>query len=222
MRETLTVLGGLLIGILLTLGTIYLFFMLCFLALKQMMVKMHETEPKMRKLGDYVQRKQDQGIDLNELQDDSEFIALTADIQASLSPVNFIPGVIQKFLPRKWKDAARLPQAIAYINEAVPKIVGDWDALELLHRSTPKLRAANQPDHLEQNFATFAERLGELESYNGIKYFVQEQNARPTRWNFVIEADFEKGAATITGQVLWKGERIFFDGFYVSTFTAEA
>ncbi|MBW4552433.1 MAG: hypothetical protein KME35_15190 [Aphanocapsa sp. GSE-SYN-MK-11-07L] len=222
MREILTVLGGLLIGILLTLGTIYLFFMLCFFALRQMMVKMHETEPKMRKLGEYVQRKQDQGIDLNEIQNDSEFMALTADIQASLNPVNFIPGTIRKFLPRKWKDAARLPQAIAYINEAVPKIVSDWNPLELVHRSTPKLRAANQPGHLEQNFAVFADRLGELQAYNGIKYFVQEQNTHPTRWNFVIEADFAKGAATITGQILWKGERLFFDSFYVSTFTADA
>lgn len=218
MREILTVLGGLLIGIFLTLGMIYLLVTLLFMVIRQMFVKMHEAEPKMRKLGEYIQRQQEQGIDLQELQNDSEYQALTADIQASLNPSNFLPGIVKTLLPRKWKESARLPQAIAYVNEAVPQIVANWAPEELLKRASPKFQSTAAVVTLAQNFEGFAARLGALQTYKGIKYFVQEQDNRVSRWNFVVEADFEQGGATITGQVFWKSQHIWFDSFYVSTF----
>jgi hypothetical protein len=221
MREILTVLGGLLIGILLTLGIIFLLTAFIFAVIKQMFVKMHEAEPKMRKLGEYIQRKQEQGIDLQELQNDSEYLALTADIQASLNPSNFLPKIVKTLLPRKWKESARLPQAIAYVNESLPQILAQWEPQELLKRASPKFLTTSSATTLAKNFESFAHRLGELQTYKGIKYFVQEQDQRGSRWNFVVEADFEQGGATITGQVFWKSHQILFDSFYVSTFTED-
>src|SRR5262245_6101291 len=58
-------------------------------------------------------------------------------------------------------------EAKAYVDDAIPKIVGAWQPRELLDRASPELLAAAPAETVETVFSVFSTRLGPLRRYQG-------------------------------------------------------
>ena len=185
-------------------------------------LRMQESTPKIRKLNELVERKTKEGLNPEDLQKDSELRSLQAEIYTTFSPHNFVPSFFRAFMPRSWKQAWQYSESFSYINTAIPKIVSNWKIEEFLSRCTIKYMGSTQRDSLEESFDNFMNRFGSLTDYRGVKYYDLDDSERLDkskslkRWNFVVEAEFERGVATITGQVLLKGNKFLIDNFYIS------
>ncbi len=91
-------------------------------------------------------------------------------------------------------------EAKAYVDEAVPAIVTDWSADELMRRASPKLLQATKPDDFRTAFALFA-KLGPLVQYKGSKgdatVFVSAGNGQTVTAKYLADATFKDGDASI-------------------------
>ena len=219
MKTVLLVLLGLLLGVVLILGLLYLTVMAFCSALRVNVLRMQESTPKIRKLHELVEQKTKEGLNPEDLQQDSELRSLQSEIYATFSPHNFVPSFLRAFMPKSWKQAWRYSESFSYINDAIPRIVTNWSVEEFLRRCTIKFMGSAQRSSLEQSFENFLKRFGKLTDYRGVKYYDMDDSIssrKSSRWNFVIEAEFERGTATITGQVLLKGNKFLIDNFYIS------
>jgi hypothetical protein len=91
-------------------------------------------------------------------------------------------------------------EAKAYVDEAVPAIVADWSADELMRRASPKLLQATKPDDFRTAFALFA-KLGHLIQYKGSKgdaaIFASAGNGQSITAKYLAAAAFKDGDASI-------------------------
>ena len=219
MKTVLSVLLGLLLGIVLILGLLYFTVMAFCSALRVNVLRIQESTPKIRKLHELVEQKTREGLNPEDLQKDSELRSLQSEIYATFSPHNFVPSFLRTFMPRSWKQAWRQSESFSYINDVIPRIIANWSVEEFLRRCTIKFMGSAQRGSLEQSFDNFLKRFGKLTDYRGVKYYDLDdstQSKKANRWNFVVEAEFERGVATITGQVLLKGNKFLIDNFYIS------
>jgi hypothetical protein len=89
----------------------------------------------------------------------------------------------------------------ACVDEAVPVIVADWSADELMRRASPKLLQATKPDDFRTAFALFA-KLGPLIQYKGSKgdatiFASAVGNGQTITAKYLAEATFKDGDASI-------------------------
>lgn len=125
------------------------------------------------------------------------------------------------FIPRTLKLDR---EATAYIQDAVPKIVANWNSQELVDRATPELLdSAKSRDQLDRLFAMFRQ-LGSFKHLDKPEGVVVSSaftgSGTVTLGNYTANGEFEKGAATIKIQLrrvngTWKinGFRINSDVF---------
>ena len=125
------------------------------------------------------------------------------------------------FIPRTLKLDR---EATIYIEDAVPKIVTNWNSQELVDRATPELLdAAKSHDQLERLFVMFRQ-LGSFKHLDKPEGTVVSGTYTGTGTytvgNYTAHGEFEKGAATIKIQLqrvdgVWKinGFRINSDVF---------
>jgi hypothetical protein len=125
------------------------------------------------------------------------------------------------FIPRTLKLDH---EATAYIQDAVPKIVTNWNSQELIDRATPELMAAAKSrDEIDRLFAMFR-RLGSFKHIDKPEGKVVSSafvgRGTATVGSYSVRAKFEKGPATIQIQLqrangTWKinGFRINSDVF---------
>lgn len=90
----------------------------------------------------------------------------------------------------------------AYVDEIIPQIVTSWDADALLKNASPELiELINaSPEKEESLFSLLAERLGPMREYKeprGEGGITIRNLKRTTTGYYDIEAEFEKGSATI-------------------------
>ena len=125
------------------------------------------------------------------------------------------------FIPRALKLDH---EATAYIQDAVPKIVTNWNSQELVDRATPELlAAAKKNDELARLFVMFRQ-LGSFKQLDKPEGMVVSSaytgEGTVTLGNYTAHGDFEKGKAIIKIQLrrvdgTWKinGFRINSDVF---------
>ena len=126
----------------------------------------------------------------------------------------FIPGALK-----------RDQEAVSYIQDAVPKIVTNWNSQELLDRATPELVATSKKnDEIDRIFAMF-QRLGSFKHLDKPEGTVVSSaytgTGTVTVGSYKAHAEFEKGEARIEIQLrrvgdTWKinGFRIFSDALF--------
>ena len=220
------VLAGLLLGIILTVAILYFFLVVLVLPtraprldLQQRSFAQQRFTSELRELSDLqalMERKQSQTVVANSWSDNSDFLALRADIQSDSQAYRHIPSFLRVFMPKSWKKAWQYSESLTYVNDSIPKILSNWDSHEFSRQCTPKLLKSTQQDSLDQTFAEMLGRCGTMTAYQGIKYFGLDSPQEGSGWQFVAQADFEHGWAIITGRVIWQGQRCRLDHFSIS------
>lgn len=225
------VLAGLLLGIFATVAILYAFLVVLVLpnresisTFQQHSFQQHSSQPQrltteVRELSDLqalMEIRQPQPVEAQSWHQDSEYLALKADIQAESQAYQRIPTFLRGFMPKPWKKAWQYSESLTYVNDSIPKILGNWDSREFSRQCTPTLLKSTQKDSLDQSFADLLGRCGQMTAYQGIKYFGLDNLRGDSVWQFVAQADFENGWAIITGRVIWQGQRCWFDHFSIS------
>jgi hypothetical protein len=111
-------------------------------------------------------------------------------------------------------------EATAYIQDVVPRIVGDWKSKELLDRATPQLDSAiKSHGGVERLFEMFRKvgSLKHLDAPTGNVGFTKYAGqGAVTLGEYNAHADFEKGAATIHIELLRMNGEWMINGFHVN------
>lgn len=120
------------------------------------------------------------------------------------------------FIPRTLKLDR---EATAYIQEAVPKIVTNWNSQELVDRATPELLAAGgSRDKIDRLFEMF-QRLGSFKHLDKPKGIVTSSaytgTGTVTLGNYKAQAEFEKGMARIEIQLRRVNDAWKINGFHI-------
>ena len=110
-------------------------------------------------------------------------------------------------------------EATTYLTNEVPKIVDHWNSQNLLDRASTNLVAVLKPrQKLDQLFEMF-QQLGSLKQLDTPKGSVVTTSftgqGTHTVGNYTIQADFEKGPASISVQLLRVGNDWKINGFYI-------
>jgi len=108
---------------------------------------------------------------------------------------------------------------VIYIQDAVPKIVTNWNSQELMDRATPELLAAvKKNDELDRLFIMF-KRLGSLKHLDQPEGTVVSSTytgtGTVTFGNYKTHAEFEKGEARIEIQLRLVGDTWKINGFRI-------
>jgi hypothetical protein len=122
------------------------------------------------------------------------------------------------FIPRAFKLGN---EATAYIQTEVPKIVKHWNAQGLVDRATPDLiAAAKSREDLDRMFVMF-QQLGSLKHLDtpsgGVHIGASTNHGSATIANFTADAEFEKGPATISIQLLRTDDTWKINGFRIES-----
>jgi hypothetical protein len=122
------------------------------------------------------------------------------------------------FIPRTLKLDR---EATAYIQDAIPKIVTNWNSQELVDRATPELLAAGKSrDKIDSLFVMF-QRLGSLKHLDKPEGTVVSSaftgTGTVTLGNYKAQAEFEKGEATIEIQLRHVGDTWEINGFHINS-----
>lgn len=119
-----------------------------------------------------------------------------------------------------------LEAARAYVDEAVPAIVSDWQPSALRARASPALLQQTSSDEIDSLFNQAARQLGYMRRYNGsrgsdiVRFGVgQRENVVG---NYDCSADFENGSAVIHVRVSRDGESWRISGFQIAIGEAES
>jgi hypothetical protein len=120
------------------------------------------------------------------------------------------------FIPRTLKLDR---EATAYIQDAVPKIVTNWNSQELVDRATPELLAAGESrDKLDRLFIMF-QRLGSFKHLDKPEGTVVSSaytgTGTVTTGNYKALGEFEKGKARIEIQLQRVGNTWKINGFHI-------
>ena len=112
-------------------------------------------------------------------------------------------------------------EATAYIQDAVPKIVTNWNSQELVDRATTELLAGEPRDKIDRLFVKF-QRLGTFKHLDKPEGIVEGwtytgMGGTVTRGNYTAKAEFEKGNATIKIQLRRVGDTWKISGFHINS-----
>lgn len=111
--------------------------------------------------------------------------------------------------------------ATAYIKDAVPKIVTNWNIQEMVNRASPQLNSTVAShggyDRLFEMFHRLGafKQLGAPKGSVGASAFTGQGAA--TLGNYTVPAEFEKGQATIQIQLRRFNDTWQINGFYVQS-----
>lgn len=220
------VLAGLLLGIVLTLAILYIFLVVLvlpnresFSAVQKQSFQPQRFKSEFRELSELqtlMELKQPQPVEAHAWHNNTEYLALKADLQGESPAYQHVPGFLRGFMPKAWKKAWQYSESLSYINDAIPKIISNWDSREFSRQCTPTLLELTQHYGLDKSFADLLGRCGKMTAYQGIKYFGLDHLQDGSGWRFVAQADFEHSWAIITGRVIWQGQRCRFDHFSIS------
>jgi hypothetical protein len=122
------------------------------------------------------------------------------------------------FIPRALKLDR---EATAYIQDAVPKIVANWNSQELADRSTPELlHAAKSPDEIKRLFVMFSQ-LGSFKHLDkpvgSVFSSAFTGSGTVTVGNYSANAEFEKGPAVIKIQLRRVNDTWKINGFHINS-----
>ena len=120
------------------------------------------------------------------------------------------------FIPRTLKLDH---EATAYIQDAVPKIVTNWNSQELVDRAAPELMAtAKSRDQIDRLFVMFRQ-LGSFKHLDKPEGTVVSSaytgTGTVTVGNYKAQAEFEKGEARIEIQLRRVGDAWKINGFRI-------
>jgi hypothetical protein len=120
------------------------------------------------------------------------------------------------FIPRALKLDH---EAVAYLKDAVPKIVTNWKSQELVDRATPELMAAaGSRDKIDRMFIWF-QQLGSFKHLDEPEGVVTTSaytgTGTVTLGNYKAQAEFEKGTARIEIQLRRENDTWKINGFRV-------
>jgi hypothetical protein len=122
------------------------------------------------------------------------------------------------FIPRTLKLDH---EATVYIQDAVPKIVTNWNSQELVDRATPELlTAAKKNDEMERLFVMFRQ-LGSFKHLDTPEGTVVSSaftgEGTVTLGNYTTNGEFEKGNATIKIQLRRVNDTWKINGFRINS-----
>jgi hypothetical protein len=121
------------------------------------------------------------------------------------------------FIPRTLKLDH---EATVYIQNAVPKIVTNWNSQELVDRATSELLDAKSRDKIDSAFVIF-KRLGSLKHLDTAQGLVTTGTYTGTGvatiGNYNAQAEFENGEATIEIHLRRVDDTWKISGFYIKS-----
>jgi hypothetical protein len=122
------------------------------------------------------------------------------------------------FIPRTLKLDK---EATEYIKGNVPKITDGWNSKNLIDRATPELLSeVKSQEEWDRLFAAF-QQLGSLRHLDQPKGSVFSgaftKQGSYTIGNYTVQADFEKGSADISIQLLRVGTEWKINGFHINS-----
>ena len=122
------------------------------------------------------------------------------------------------FIPRTLKLDR---EATAYIQDAVPRIVTNWNSQELVDRATPELLAAGKSREKIDNIFVMFQRLGSFKHLDKPEGTVVSSaftgTGMVTIGNYKTQAEFEKGEAMIEIQLRRVGDTWKINGFHINS-----
>ena len=108
-----------------------------------------------------------------------------------------------------------------YVDQTVPLIVGRWDVEEFMKRASSAFLNVTPRPEVDRLFRVLAERLGSLKACKGSHgssfMSVTIFNGKQLTGNYMADADFVKGPATIRIRIVWHDPDWQFLGFYVNS-----
>jgi hypothetical protein len=118
------------------------------------------------------------------------------------------------------KGSALDKESKAYVDNAVPIIVSDWDEKELLSRASQEFMQVTDKEDLDKLFGFFR-KLGRMREYQGSEgqsniSFTTEDGRRITA-AYTAKASFEAGPAVIKITLIKHGEQWQIAGFRVNS-----
>jgi hypothetical protein len=113
------------------------------------------------------------------------------------------------------------PEGAAFIREIAPRLMRPWTPEVLSQNAAPALTSAMKPGQLEKLARFVSTRLGPLARIDAIregsfKVYVGSAGFQ-VRTQYVMEATFEKGPATIQWALLKQGDTWSIEGFHVNS-----
>jgi succinate dehydrogenase hydrophobic anchor subunit len=112
-------------------------------------------------------------------------------------------------------------EAIAYIQDTMPKIVGHWNSKELLDRATPQLDSTMKSHGGPERHFEMFRKLGPLKHLNaptgGVGTTVYPGQGAATLGEYSAKAEFENGTATILIQLLRMNGQWMINGLRVNS-----
>ena len=112
-------------------------------------------------------------------------------------------------------------EAKAYVEDAIPKITGQWNDQELINRASPPMLAAMKTRANVDNLFSRFRQLGALKQIDepkgsaGVQTFTGKGVVR--YGNYIVHAQFERGPATIRIQVLRENDVWKINGFHIDS-----
>jgi hydrogenase maturation factor HypE len=97
-----------------------------------------------------------------------------------------------------------------YVDQAVPVISKNWDEKELRKRASEEFMSVTSDAELEQLFDYVDTNLGSMKDYYGSRgesrIFMRNTKKEITA-SYVVQAEFEKGKASINVSLIKKGDK---------------
>jgi hypothetical protein len=109
-----------------------------------------------------------------------------------------------------------------FVDEAVPAIASRWDCQELIRRADDTLLQSESPAALQSFCNNFAERLGPMTRYDGIRSRNIRVNNNVTTGEFTTAIQCEKAAATVEMVITKRGDVWKISGIRVESSGAPA
>jgi hypothetical protein len=111
--------------------------------------------------------------------------------------------------------------ATAYLQDALPKIVSSWDAQALMERATPELLSSLKSSSDLDRLFTMFRQLGGLKYLDTPKGNITSATLTKqgsfTVGNYIAQAEFERGKASISVQLRRSGNSWQINGFHVTS-----
>jgi hypothetical protein len=123
-----------------------------------------------------------------------------------------------------YKGSALDAESKAFVDRAVPAIVGKWDKNQLLELASPELQQKVRPDELNALFTSLS-RLGHLVEYVGAtgdaRMSYNLGSGGTLTASYLARARFENGAAMIRLNLIKRDGDWMINYFYVDTAPGE-
>jgi hypothetical protein len=140
-------------------------------------------------------------------------------ILGSIFAILILVGIISVSI-LAFKGAALDKESKAYVDEVTPKILENLNQETLFQYSSDELKNSASPEEFDKLFNWFT-KLGKFKEYKGSKgqagISITTERGKQVTGNYIAQAEFENGPATINITIIKKGNNWQILGFRINS-----